>query len=57
MIRALVIIAVVVLLLGGGLLALRSTRSLGAPTGDRLERVKSRAREQAERDESEKKDP
>ena len=56
MIRILVIILVVVLVLGGGLLSLRSTRNLGAPTGARLERAKARAREQAERDEADKKD-
>ena len=56
MIRVVVIIVVVVLVLGGGLLTLRSTRNLGAPTGARLERAKLRAREQAERDEAEKKD-
>jgi hypothetical protein len=55
-IRVIVIIVVVVLVLGGGLLTLRSTRNLGAPTGARLERAKLRAREQAERDEAEKKD-
>jgi len=55
-IRALVIIAVVVLLLGGGLLTLRSTRNVGTPTGARLERAKLRAREQAERDAAENKD-
>jgi hypothetical protein len=56
MIRIVVIILVVVLVLGGGLLSLRSTRNLGAPTGARLERAKARAREQAERDEADKKD-
>lgn len=56
MIRILVIILVVVLVLGGGLLSLRSTRNLGAPTGARLERTKLRAREQAERDAAENKD-
>ncbi len=56
MIKAWILIAVVVLALFGGLLALRSTRNLGAPTGARLERAKERAREQAARDAAENKD-
>ncbi len=54
--RALIIIAVVVLVLVGGLLTLRSTRNVGTPSGERLERAKLRAREQAQRDEVENKD-
>jgi hypothetical protein len=53
MIKAWIIIIIVVAVLFGGLLTLRSTRNVGTPSGERLERAKQRAREQAERDKSE----
>jgi hypothetical protein len=51
--KALIIIALVVCLLVGGLLTLRSTRNSGMPGKDVLDRAKERARAQAAKDESE----
>ena len=48
--KALIIIVVVVGALIGGLLTLRSTRNVGMPGKDVLERAKQRAREQAAKD-------
>jgi hypothetical protein len=52
--RALVIIVVVVAVLVGGLLTLRSTRRSGMPGEDVLKRAANRAREQSAKDEAER---
>ena len=54
MLRALVIIVVVVAVLVGGLLTLRSTRRSGMPGEDVLKRAANRAREQSAKDEAER---
>jgi len=46
-IRAIVIVALVVGVLVGGLLVLRSRGAMGMPDADVMERAKKRAREQA----------
>jgi hypothetical protein len=51
--KAFIIILVVVGALVGGILTLRSTRSAGMPGKDVMDRAKSRAREQAAKDEKE----
>lgn len=45
MLRALLIIGLVIAVLVGGLFTLLSTRSLGTPSDEVLERAKKRARE------------
>jgi FtsZ-interacting cell division protein ZipA len=52
-VKAIIIIIVVVGVLIGGLLTLRSSRSAGMPSQDVLDRAKERAREQAAKDEKE----
>jgi hypothetical protein len=51
--KAIVIILLVVCVLFGGLLTLRSTRNSGMPGKDVLDRAKERARSQAAKDDSE----
>jgi hypothetical protein len=51
--KAIVIIVLVVGVLIGGLLTLRSSRSAGMPSQDVLDRAKERAREQASKDDKE----
>jgi Protein of unknown function (DUF2897) len=48
--KALLIVALVVAVLVGGLLTLRSSRRLGMPSDDVLKRAADRAREQAAKD-------
>lgn len=48
--KALIIIALVVAALVGGLLTLRSSRDAGMPSKDVLERARKRAEEQARKD-------
>ncbi len=54
MLKAIVIFVVVIAVLGGGLLTLRSSRRTGMPDGEVLKRASDRAREQAARDEAER---
>ena len=54
MLRAFVIIVVVIAVLVGGLLTLRSTRRSGMPSEDVLKRAAGRAREQSAKDEAER---
>jgi hypothetical protein len=53
MIKGIVVIALVVAVLVGGLLALRNSGSAGMPGADVLGRAKKRAEEQAATDEKE----
>jgi len=48
--KAAIIILVVLGVIVGGLLTLRSTRNAGMPSQDVLDRAKQRSREQAEKD-------
>jgi hypothetical protein len=50
--KAFIIIVVVMAVIIGGLLTLRSTRNTGMPTQDVLDRAKGRAKEQAAKDEA-----
>jgi uncharacterized membrane protein len=52
--RALVIVVVVVAVLVGGLLTLRTTRRTGMPSEDVLKRAADRAREQSAKDEADR---
>jgi hypothetical protein len=52
--RAIVIFIVVIAVLLGGMLALRSSRQSGMPSEDVLKRAADRAREQAAKDEAER---
>ncbi len=54
MLRGLIIFVVVIAVLVGGLLALRSTRRLGMPSDDVLKRAADRARKQSAKDEAER---
>lgn len=54
MLRALVIIVVVVAVLVGGLLTLRSTRRTGMPGENVLKRAADRARKQSAKDEEDR---
>ena len=54
MLRALIIVVVVIAVLVGGLLTLRSTRRSGMPGEDVLKRAANRAREQSAKDEAER---
>ena len=54
MFRAVVVFIVVVAILLGGMLALRSSRRTGMPREDVLKRATQRAREQAAKDEAER---
>ncbi len=51
--KGLIIIAVVVAILVGGIMTLRSTRGAGMPNHDVLDRAKRREREQSAKDEKE----
>ena len=51
--KAVIIILLVVCVLVGGLLTLRSTRNAGMPGKDVLDRAKQRARTQAAKDDKE----
>jgi hypothetical protein len=51
--KAIIIILLVVCVLVGGLLTLRSTRNAAMPGKDVLDRAKERAREQAAKDDAE----
>jgi FtsZ-interacting cell division protein ZipA len=52
--KAIVIVVVVIAVLVGGLLTLRSTRRSGMPGEDVLKRAADRAREQSAKDEAER---
>jgi hypothetical protein len=52
--KGLVIIALVVAALIGGILTLRSTRRTGMPDADVLDRAKARAKEQAAKDDADR---
>jgi hypothetical protein len=54
MLRGLIIIVVVIAVLVGGLLALRSTRNMGMPGEDVLERAARRERKQSAEDEADR---
>jgi hypothetical protein len=54
MLRGLIIFVVVIAVLVGGLLALRSTRRLGMPSDDVLKRAADRARKQSAKDEADR---
>jgi hypothetical protein len=54
MFRAIVVFIVVVAILLGGMLVLRSSRRTGMPSEDVLKRATHRAREQAAKDEAER---
>ena len=54
MLRAIVIVVVVIAVLVGGLLTLRSTRRSGMPSEDVLKRAADRAREQSAKDEADR---
>jgi hypothetical protein len=52
--KAIIIFLVVIAVLGGGLLTLRSSRRSGMPSEDVLKRATERAREQAAKDEADR---
>ena len=54
MLKGLIIVVVVIAVLVGGLLTLRSTRRSGMPGEDVLKRAANRAREQSAKDEAER---
>jgi hypothetical protein len=54
MLKGLIIIVVVIAVLVGGLLTLRSTRRSGMPNEDVLKRAADRAREQSAKDEADR---
>jgi len=54
MFKAIVIFVIVIAVLFGGMLALRSSRRTGMPSEDVLKRASQRAREQAAKDEAER---
>ena len=54
MLKAIIIFLVVIAVLGGGLLTLRSSRRSGMPSEDVLKRATERAREQAAKDEADR---
>jgi predicted small integral membrane protein len=54
MFKAVIIFIVVIAILLGGMLALRSSRRTGMPDEDVLKRAAKRAREQAARDDAER---
>ena len=54
MLRGLIIVVVVIAVLVGGLLTLRSTRRTGMPGEDVLKRAADRAREQSAKDEADR---
>ena len=54
MLKAILIVVIVVAVLVGGLLTLRSSRQSGMPSEDVLERAGKRARDQAKEDEADR---
>jgi hypothetical protein len=52
--KTIIIFLVVIAVLGGGLLILRSSRRSGMPSEDVLKRAAERAREQAAKDEADR---
>jgi predicted small integral membrane protein len=54
MLKAAIVFIVVIAVLLGGMLALRSNRRTGMPSEDVLKRATERAREQAAKDEAER---
>ncbi|MEA3159556.1 MAG: hypothetical protein QOD95_1104 [Gammaproteobacteria bacterium] len=54
MLKTIIIFLLVIAVLGGGLLTLRSSRRSGMPSEDVLKRAAERAREQAAKDEAER---
>jgi hypothetical protein len=54
MLKGIIIVVVVIAVLVGGLLTLRSTRRLGMPSEDVLKRAAGRAREQSAKDEADR---
>jgi Protein of unknown function (DUF2897) len=54
MLKAIVVLIIVLAVVFGGMLALRSSRRTGMPSEDVLKRAGDRAREQAAKDESER---
>jgi DUF2897 family protein len=54
MLKAIVVLIIVLAVVFGGMLALRSSRRTGMPGEDVLKRATERAREQAAKDESER---
>ena len=54
MLKTIIIFLVVIAVLGGGLLILRSSRRSGMPSEDVLKRAAERAREQAAKDEADR---
>ena len=54
MFKAVIIFVIVIAVLFGGMLALRSSRRTGMPSEDVLKRASQRAREQADKDEAER---
>jgi Protein of unknown function (DUF2897) len=54
MLKTILIIVIVIAVLGGGLLTLRSSRRTGMPNDEVLKRAGERAREQAAKDEAER---
>jgi FtsZ-interacting cell division protein ZipA len=54
MLKAIIIIVVVIAILVGGMLTLRSSRNTGMPSEDVLKRATKRADEQAAKDEAER---
>jgi hypothetical protein len=52
--KTIIIFLLVIAVLGGGLLTLRSSRRSGMPSEDVLKRAAERAREQAAKDEAER---
>jgi FtsZ-interacting cell division protein ZipA len=54
MLKAIVIFIIVIAILFGGMLALRSSRRTGMPSEDVLKRASQRAREQAAKDDAER---
>jgi hypothetical protein len=54
MLKAIIIIVVVIAILVGGMLTLRSSRNTGMPSEDVLKRATKRADEQAAKDEADR---
>jgi hypothetical protein len=54
MFKAIIIFVIVIAVLFGGMLALRSSRRTGMPSEDVLKRASQRAREQAAKDDAER---
>ena len=54
MLKAIVVLIIVLAVVFGGMLALRSSRRTGMPSEDVLKRASDRAREQAAKDDAER---